>query len=238
LSSSSEFSHLTDYRVVVATGLSSATDSSVFLKLVGVGGDSGEFELKQSENMNKFESGQVDTFTFRSLVALGSVDQVHVRLQPDGNLIKRSWHLQSIEVSGGDLADVSIFHHGKVLTPDNPTAVLQIHTSASRDSVLGVTKSVSRRLTPALSKKVSSGKGAHLSKDVAFGPAIQRVLPAINQDPVCFVVNTHTNTLIIGKPHFRLFQHLFSLIYFMNQAMMMAPLLTIASVYLNRKFKI
>jgi hypothetical protein len=116
----------TDYQVVVVTGseFSSGTDSSVFLRLVGDGGDSGEYELKQSERLNKFETGQTDTFTFHSDVALGSVLQVHVRLQEDGNLIKKSWRLRSVEVSGGDLSAPVTFEHGHVLSPDNPSAIL------------------------------------------------------------------------------------------------------------------
>jgi hypothetical protein len=117
---------VSSYQVVVTTSSesSSGTDSSVFLKLVGDGGNSGEFELKQSENFNKFETGQVDTFTFQSNVALGNVLQAHVRLQADGNLIKKSWRLRSIEVSGGDLSAPVKFEHGQVLSPDNPAAVL------------------------------------------------------------------------------------------------------------------
>jgi hypothetical protein len=174
--------------VVTAAGFSSATDSSVYLTLVGDGGDSGELELKDSEHMNKFESGQTDTFTFCSPVALGSVNQIRVRLQPDGNLVKRSWCLQHIEVSGGDLQGPVRFVHGQVLSPDNPTAVLD------------AAKHLSRGLKPALSKKTSSiMKKSIVSQNVIFGFEIQRALPSINGVPVCFTVEAETNTLIIGE---------------------------------------
>ena len=118
--------HLVEYRVVVVTGSErhSGTDSCVFVKLVGDGGDSGEVELTKSENFNKFEKGQVDTFAFQSKVPLGSVQQVFVRIDSSGNLVKKNWLLKSIEVSGGDLAGAVEFNHGAVLTPENPTAVL------------------------------------------------------------------------------------------------------------------
>jgi hypothetical protein len=123
------------YEVVVVTSseASSGTDSCVYLKLVGDGGDSGEFELQQSNHFNKFETGQSDSFVFRSNVALGSVQQVHVRLHPDGNLIKRSWRLDCIKVSGGDLQAPAQFLCGQVLSPENPTAVLVHWKSASEE---------------------------------------------------------------------------------------------------------
>jgi hypothetical protein len=202
---------VTEYQVVVVTasGLSSATDSSVYLKLVGDGGDSGEFELDRSEHMNKFESGQTDTFTFHSNVALGSVQQVHVRLETDGNLIKRSWRLQSIEVKGGDLQAPAIFHHEGVLSPDNPSVVLMAVTasglSSARDNSVYSSgaepvSSVSQALKPSLSRKASAKlKGAMVTMDVSFGPQVQRVLQSINQTPVCFAMNTQSNTLIVGE---------------------------------------
>ncbi len=186
----------TDYTVVVTTSSesSSGTDSSVFLKLVGDGGDSGEFELKQSENFNKFETGQVDTFTFQSNVALGNVLQAHVRLQADGNLIKKSWRLRSIEVSGGDLSAPVKFEHGQVLSPDNPTAVFRTQKAAA-------SQIVQPRPARALSSVSTKVKGAVFSKEVAFGPKMQRLLPSANEAPVCFAVNTRLNTIIIGQFH-------------------------------------
>ena len=126
MSRSSFSGHLVEYKVVVVTGSErhSGTDSCVFVKLVGDGGDSGEVELEKSENFNKFEKGQVDTFTFHSKVALGRVQQVFVRIDSSGNLVKKNWLLKSIEVSGGDLAGAVEFNHGAVLTPEYPTAVL------------------------------------------------------------------------------------------------------------------
>ncbi len=113
------------YEIVAFTSSEnfSGTDSSVYVTLVGDGGDSGEFELAQSEHFNKFETGQSDTFAFRSNVALGYVQEVHVRIVV-ASLIKRSWHLEAIEVRGGDLEEPIRFAHDQVISPDNPTVVL------------------------------------------------------------------------------------------------------------------
>ena len=113
------------YEIVAFTSSQklSGTDSSVYVRLVGDGGDSGEFELSQSDHFNKFETGQSDTFAFRSNVALGYVQEVHVRIEVS-SLIKRSWRLEAIEVRGGDLQEPIRFVHDQVISPDNPTAVL------------------------------------------------------------------------------------------------------------------
>jgi len=118
---------LVEYRVVVVTGFEShsGTDSCVYLRLVGDGGDSGEVELSKSENFNKFEKGQTDTFSFQSKVALGSVQKVIVRIDASGNKFKKNWLLKSVEVSGGDLSGPVEFQHGSTLTPENPMAELK-----------------------------------------------------------------------------------------------------------------
>lgn len=49
------------YSVKVHTGdvRGAGTDANVFINLYGENGDTGERQLKQSENINKFERGQV-----------------------------------------------------------------------------------------------------------------------------------------------------------------------------------
>jgi hypothetical protein len=225
----------TDYQVVVVTGseFSSGTDSSVFLRLVGDGGDSGEYELKQSERLNKFETGQTDTFTFHSDVALGSVLQVHVRLQEDGNLIKKSWRLRSVEVSGGDLSAPVTFEHGHVLSPDNPSVVLRSNAAAETS----VTAAQPQRSKSGLNKKASTRvKGAVFSKEVAFGPEMQRVLPSGNEAPVCFIINVQSNTLIVGQ--FLVVNLTSSTFYSFVQDMKMAPSLTAVFPTWSTKFSL
>jgi hypothetical protein len=189
------------YEVVVVTSseASSGTDSCVYLKLVGDGGDSGEFELQQSNHFNKFETGQSDSFVFRSNVALGSVQQVHVRLHPDGNLIKRSWRLDCIKVSGGDLQAPAQFPCGQVLSPENPTAVLE-----SLDAT-GVPPSLheSNLAQGSHDRKVSvrTGRGGLVAQGTVHGPVIQRVLSTVSELPVCFTIDDESGILFIGKWH-------------------------------------
>ena len=50
-----------DYEVKVVTGdvFGAGTDANVFINLTGEFGDTGERQLKDSNNMNKFERNQV-----------------------------------------------------------------------------------------------------------------------------------------------------------------------------------
>jgi hypothetical protein len=191
---SAALSFPTEYSVVVQTGSqkSSGTDSSVYVRLVGDGGDSGEFELSQSDHFNKFETGQSDTFAFRSNVALRHVQEVHVRIEVS-SLIKRSWLLEAIEVRGGDLQEPIRFVHDQVLSPDNPTAVLMTKDSAGS---LSESQHVKRTLS---SKASSKPKGARFSKELAFGPEFQRISPSINETPVCFTFSASSNILHVGQ---------------------------------------
>ena len=201
MSRSSFSGHLVEYKVVVVTGSErhSGTDSCVFVKLVGDGGDSGEVELEKSENFNKFEKGQVDTFTFHSKVALGRVQQVFVRIDSSGNLVKKNWLLKSIEVSGGDLAGAVEFNHGAVLTPENPTAVLVLPASEGAAGASG-SLLVSTGSKRNFSKKglQRTGKAAHVSEKSVFGPAIQSLLPSVSEVPTCYTVNSGSGCLVVG----------------------------------------
>jgi hypothetical protein len=191
---SAALSFPTEYSVVVQTGSqkSSGTDSRVYVRLVGDGGDSGEFELAESEHFNKFETGQSDTFAFRSNVPLKNVQEVHVRIVVD-SLIKRSWHLEAIEVRGGDLEEPIRFVHDQVISPDNPTAVLMKKNSADSASE---PQHVKRSLS---GKALSKPKGARFSKELAFGPEFQRISSSINETPVCFTFSASLNILHVGQ---------------------------------------
>lgn len=56
-----------EYEVKVFTGdkRGAGTDANVFVNIYGENGDSGERELRKSDNINKFERNQVRTFTIR-----------------------------------------------------------------------------------------------------------------------------------------------------------------------------
>lgn len=55
------FTTESEYIVKVCTGneLGAGTDANVFINIYGENGDSGERQLKTSDNMNKFERKQV-----------------------------------------------------------------------------------------------------------------------------------------------------------------------------------
>ncbi len=85
-------------------------------------------------------------------------------------------------------------HSGKTTTSSKLTDSSAVSSGAKPAS------SVSQALKPSLSRKASAKlKGAMVTMDVSFGPQVQRVLQSINQTPVCFAVNTQSNTLIVGE---------------------------------------
>ena len=64
--------------------------------LHGDTGDSGTLELKNSENMNKFERNSTDTFQFE-LLPLGTIRRV--RIWHDDSAMSSSWHLGQVTVT-------------------------------------------------------------------------------------------------------------------------------------------
>ena len=199
-------SNATDYRVVVVTGSESrsGTDSCVYLRLVGDGGDSGEVELSKSDNFNKFEKGQTDTFSIQSRVALRSVQKVIVRIDPSGIAFKKNWLLKSVEVSGGDLSGPVEFQHGSTLTPEKPMVELVLPDSEAAGTAPDVS-SVSMGLKKTISKKASQrlGKSAQISGKSVFGPSIRSLLPAVNEVPTCYFFNSRSGCLVVGQSHAR-----------------------------------
>ena len=67
------------YEVKVFTGdkTGAGTDANVFLTIFGINGDSGERELRKSDNANKFERNQVDTFKV-SAIELGELQKIKI----------------------------------------------------------------------------------------------------------------------------------------------------------------
>jgi hypothetical protein len=148
-------------------------------------------------------------------------------------LIKKSWRLRSVEVSGGDLSAPVTFEHGHVLSPDNPSVVLRSNAAAETS----VTAAQPQRSKSGLNKKASTRvKGAVFSKEVAFGPEMQRVLPSGNEAPVCFIINVQSNTLIVGQ--FLVVNLTSSTFYSFVQDMKMAPSLTAVFPTWSTKFSL
>ncbi|XP_010011629.1 PREDICTED: lipoxygenase homology domain-containing protein 1, partial [Nestor notabilis] len=86
------------YEVHVLTGIvwGAGTDANVFLSIYGIGrGDTGERQLKRSNNLNKFEKGQVDVFTIKA-IDLGELKKLRIRHDNSGT--RPSWFLERVEI--------------------------------------------------------------------------------------------------------------------------------------------
>uniref|UniRef100_A0A8C9F6U1 Lipoxygenase homology domains 1 n=1 Tax=Pavo cristatus TaxID=9049 RepID=A0A8C9F6U1_PAVCR len=86
------------YEVHILTGSvwGSGTDANVFLSIYGIGrGDTGERQLKRSNNLNKFEKGQVDVFTIKA-IDLGELKKLRIRHDNSGS--SPSWFLERVEI--------------------------------------------------------------------------------------------------------------------------------------------
>ncbi|KAM3939741.1 lipoxygenase homology domain-containing protein 1 [Leptodactylus fuscus] len=93
-----EMVETTTYIIQVKTSdvSGAGTDANVFLAIFGENGDSGPLALKQSNNSNKFERTQLDTFRFPDMLSLG--DLCKVRVWHDNSGIGPGWHLEFIDV--------------------------------------------------------------------------------------------------------------------------------------------
>ena len=87
-----------EYQVEVFTGdvRWAGTDANVYLTLFGEYGDSGEKELLESNNRNKFERKQIDRFVIRT-ADLGPLFKCFIR--HDGSGFSSDWFLDRIEVT-------------------------------------------------------------------------------------------------------------------------------------------
>ncbi|XP_073475133.1 lipoxygenase homology domain-containing protein 1 [Aquarana catesbeiana] len=72
------------------------TDANVFMTIFGENGDSGTLAMKQSNNNNKFEKNQMDSFRFPDMLSLG--DLCKVRVWHDNSGVGPGWHLEYIDV--------------------------------------------------------------------------------------------------------------------------------------------
>ncbi|NXF11356.1 LOXH1 protein, partial [Smithornis capensis] len=90
--------HLNTYEVHVLTGTvwGAGTDANVFLNIYGLErGDTGERQLKRSNNLNKFEKGQVDVFIIKA-IDLGELKKLRIRHDNSG--ASPSWFLERVEI--------------------------------------------------------------------------------------------------------------------------------------------
>ena len=63
--------------------------------MYGLNGDSGERELDKSENFNKFEQSQVDTFQVKA-IELGELQKIRIRHDNKGG--GAAWYLEKVEI--------------------------------------------------------------------------------------------------------------------------------------------
>ncbi|KAL1253398.1 hypothetical protein QQF64_018091 [Cirrhinus molitorella] len=93
-----EMVELTTYTVSVKTSdvTASGTDANVWMIIFGENGDTGTLTLKESNNTNKFERKQTDTFRFPDILSLGELSKV--RIWHDNSGVAAGWHLEYVDV--------------------------------------------------------------------------------------------------------------------------------------------
>uniref|UniRef100_A0A8C2Q311 Lipoxygenase homology domains 1a n=1 Tax=Cyprinus carpio TaxID=7962 RepID=A0A8C2Q311_CYPCA len=93
-----EMVELTTYIVSVKTSdvTAAGTDANLWMIIFGENGDTGTLALKESNNTNKFERKQTDTFRFPDILSLGELSKV--RIWHDNSGVAAGWHLEYVDV--------------------------------------------------------------------------------------------------------------------------------------------
>ncbi|KTF89799.1 hypothetical protein cypCar_00010796 [Cyprinus carpio] len=93
-----EMVELTTYTISVKTSdvTAAGTDANVWMVIFGENGDTGTLTLKESNNTNKFERKQTDTFRFPDILSLGELSKV--RIWHDNSGLAAGWHLEYVDV--------------------------------------------------------------------------------------------------------------------------------------------
>ncbi|XP_016325596.1 lipoxygenase homology domain-containing protein 1-like [Sinocyclocheilus anshuiensis] len=93
-----EMVELTTYTVSVKTSdvTAAGTDANLWMIIFGENGDTGTLTLKESNNTNKFERKQTDTFRFSDILSLGELSKV--RIWHDNSGLAAGWHLEYVDV--------------------------------------------------------------------------------------------------------------------------------------------
>uniref|UniRef100_A0A7N8X6X4 Lipoxygenase homology PLAT domains 1a n=1 Tax=Mastacembelus armatus TaxID=205130 RepID=A0A7N8X6X4_9TELE len=88
---------LNSYEVYVYTGnmWGAGTDANVYINVYGETGDTGERQLRTSNNLNKFEKGQEDIFNITA-VDLGVLKKLRIR--HDNSQASAGWFLDRVEI--------------------------------------------------------------------------------------------------------------------------------------------
>ncbi|KAI3380663.1 hypothetical protein SNEBB_002301 [Seison nebaliae] len=102
--------HLTNYTVCVFTGMKSGagTNANVFMTIFGDKGDSGEFQLSESEtHKDKFEKGHTDIFQYKC-VDLGELYKINLR--HDNKSFSADWYVDKIMIKNEESNENFTFH--------------------------------------------------------------------------------------------------------------------------------
>ncbi|XP_062984875.1 lipoxygenase homology domain-containing protein 1 [Elgaria multicarinata webbii] len=96
------------YKITVCTGdiYGAGTDANVFITIYGDLGDTGERQLSKSENFNKFERGQEDTFEMQ-FVDLGIIYKIKIR--HDNTMLRPDWFLEFVEIQDDTTDELYLF---------------------------------------------------------------------------------------------------------------------------------
>jgi len=129
----------TDYKISVKTSdLSGAgTNARVYLTVFGENGDSGEFELKDSEtNFDKFERNKTDVFALKQQLSLGELTKCRIRHDNSGRLFgNTNWHLEYVRVEDLSSGKQWLFECNKwlSLSKDDKQIVRELTPSVNDD---------------------------------------------------------------------------------------------------------
>nr|XP_057920226.1 lipoxygenase homology domain-containing protein 1 isoform X2 [Doryrhamphus excisus] len=84
-----------DVHVFTGTMWGAGTDAKVYINIYGENGDTGERLFRKSNNLNKFEKGQVDVFSITA-VDLGTLKKLRIR--HDNSQAGAGWFLDRVEI--------------------------------------------------------------------------------------------------------------------------------------------
>ena len=87
----------------------------MFVTIIGEKGDSGERPLKKSQNFNKFERGQEDTFSLE-IMELGKIQSVKIRHDNKGG--RAGWFLDHLKLTSQTLEEPLAFPCKRWLATD------------------------------------------------------------------------------------------------------------------------
>lgn len=122
---------MTSYKISIQTGdlTDSDTRANVFVKLFGEYGNSESLQLQKSETKRKkFQSGQVDLFTFRDQPWLGKLSKL--RVWHDNAGTSPAWYVTSIYIVDDLSGRVYSFVLDSWLSEDDGAVLIELPVAA------------------------------------------------------------------------------------------------------------